>query len=173
MRENIQRRVTTGAEIDAQRQAYDVIVVGAGWSGLLACKYCVAEGLRTLVLEGRDSIGGVWAFTPDRRVGGVMKTTETTSSRCLTEISDFPMPADYPNFPSNEQIRAYLEAYCARFGLTEHIRFGQRVMRVAKRGDLWEVATCDGNRRLARRVVVSSGLHQFPNDVSGDERFRG
>ena len=180
MQASVQRSVT-GVEMDTQhrahdlppREIYDVIVIGAGWSGLMACKYCLAEGLRTLVLEGRDSIGGVWAFTPDQRIGGVMKTTETTSSRCLTEISDFPMPADYPSFPSNEQVKAYLEAYCERFGLTEHIRFGQRVMRVAKRGDLWEVATCDGNRRLARRVVVSSGLHQFPNDVSGDERFRG
>src|SRR5919198_4888561 len=169
MQGSVQRSVT-GAEMDP---TYDVIVIGAGWSGLTACKYCLAEGLRTLVLESRDSIGGVWTFTPDQRVGGVMKTTETTSSRCHTEMSDFPMPADYPNFPSNVHIRAYLEAYCARFGLAEHIRFGHPVSRVAKRGDLWEVTTSDGDRRLARHVAVCSGLHQFPNDVSGDERFRG
>jgi cation diffusion facilitator CzcD-associated flavoprotein CzcO len=82
MRENIQRSATS-AEMGTRRQAYDVIVIGAGWSGLMACKYCVAEGLRTVALESRDSIGGVWTFTPDQRVGGVMKTTETTSSRCL------------------------------------------------------------------------------------------
>src|ERR1043166_4700901 len=119
MRPNVQRRVTTGLEKGTRHQAYDVIVIGAGWSGLMACKYCLAEGLRTLVLESRDSIGGVWTFTSDQRVGGVTKTTETTSSRCITEISDFPMPADYPSFPSNEQIKAYLDAYCARFALTE------------------------------------------------------
>ena len=180
MQRNVQRSAT-GAEMDtrgqahdpAPRQAYDVIVIGAGWSGLMACKYCLAEGSSTLVLEGRDSIGGVWAFTPDPRVGGVMKTTETTSSRCLTEISDFPMPADYPSFPSNQQIAAYLEAYCDRFSLTEHIRFRQRVTRVAKLGDLWEVTTSDGSRQRARHVIVCSGLHQFPNDMSGDERFAG
>jgi cation diffusion facilitator CzcD-associated flavoprotein CzcO len=77
---------------------FDVIVVGAGWSGLMACKYSLGEGLKTLVLEGRDSIGGVWSFTRDRRYGGVMTTTETTSSRCITEISDFPMPESYPEF---------------------------------------------------------------------------
>ena len=69
MRDDVQRSVT-GAEIAAQHQTHDVIVIGAGWSGLMACKYCVAEGLRTLVLEGRDSFGGVWTFTPDQRVGG-------------------------------------------------------------------------------------------------------
>jgi dimethylaniline monooxygenase (N-oxide forming) len=169
MQGNVQMNAT-GAKMGT---AYDVIVIGAGWSGLMACKYCLAEGLRTLVLESRNSIGGVWAFTPDQQVGGVMKTTETTSSRCLTEMSDFPMPADYPSFPSNEQIKAYLEAYCARFSLTEHIRFKQRVTRVAKRGDLWQVTTSDGSQWLARNVIVSSGLHQQPNDVSADERFRG
>jgi phytoene dehydrogenase-like protein len=50
----------------------DVIVLGAGWSGLLACKYCCDEGLKTRVLESRDTIGGVWAFTPAKQFGGVM-----------------------------------------------------------------------------------------------------
>src|SRR5439155_481873 len=87
MQENV-LTCATGAEMGAP---YDVIVIGAGWSGLMASKYCIAQGLRTLALESRDSIGGVWTFTIDPRVGGVMKTTETTSSRCITEISDFPM----------------------------------------------------------------------------------
>ena len=173
MQANVQANVKAKATGAEKSTAYDVIVIGAGWSGLMACKYCLAEGLRTLVLESRDSIGGVWAFTPDQRFGGVMKTTETTSSRCLTEISDFPMSADYPSFPSNEQIKAYLDAYCARFSLTEHIRFKQRITRAAKRGDLWQVTTSDGSQWLARNVIVSSGLHQQPNGVSGDERFRG
>ena len=160
------------ATMNTQHDVYDVIVIGAGWSGLMATKYCLEAGLRTVALESRDSIGGVWAYTDDRRYGGVMKTTRTTSSRCVTEMSDFPMPADYPLFPSHDQIRAYLEAYCARFSLTEHIRFNQRVTRVAKRGDLWEVSTADGSQWLGRGVIVSSGLHQYPNDVSGDERFR-
>jgi hypothetical protein len=167
----------TGAEsentMNSSHQAYDVIIVGGGWSGLLACKYCVAEGLRTIVLESRDSIGGVWKYTDDQRVGGAMKTTRTTSSICVTEMSDFPMPADYPPFPSHEQIRAYLEAYCARFSLAEHIRFNQTVTRLSKRDTLWQITTADGSQWIAARVIICSGLHQSPNDVSGDERFRG
>ncbi|MGC2199535.1 MAG: hypothetical protein WA633_05220 [Stellaceae bacterium] len=30
---------------------FDVIILGAGWSGLMACKYCVGEGLKTLILD--------------------------------------------------------------------------------------------------------------------------
>jgi dimethylaniline monooxygenase (N-oxide forming) len=169
-------RGAPGRSIDqspARPRVYDVIVIGGGWSGLLAAKYCLAEGLKTVVLEGRDSIGGVWSYTDDQRVGGVMKTTRTTSSKCVTEMSDFPMPEDYPPFPSYEQIQAYLKAYCARFSLTEHLRFNQRVTGLSKQGGLWRVTTSDGSRWFAYGVIVSSGLHQSPNDVSGDGRFRG
>ena len=56
--------------MNTQHDVYDVIVIGAGWSGLMATKYCLAEGLRTVALESRDSIGGVWAYTDARQYGG-------------------------------------------------------------------------------------------------------
>jgi dimethylaniline monooxygenase (N-oxide forming) len=158
---------------NSRSKPYDVVIVGAGWAGLMACKYCLAEGLRTIVLERRDRVGGVWAYSDDPQYGGVMKTTSTTSSRCITEISDFPMPADYPPFPTHSQINTYLEAYCARFSLTEHLRFNQCVIRISKHGGLWQITTFDGNRWSASHVIVCSGVHQQPNDVSGDERFSG
>jgi dimethylaniline monooxygenase (N-oxide forming) len=150
---------------------FDVIILGAGWSGLMACKYCLGEGLRPLVLEGRDSIGGVWAFTSDCRFGGVMTTTETTSSRCITELSDFPMPETYPDFPSHAEILAYLNAYCANFDLEGHIRFNQEVRDVRKVADVWHVACANGSSYRAKNLMVSSGVHQHPNDVAGNVRF--
>jgi dimethylaniline monooxygenase (N-oxide forming) / hypotaurine monooxygenase len=149
----------------------DVIIIGAGWSGLLTCKYCLAEGLKTLVLESRDHIGGVWAYTTDQSFGGVMKNTEMTSSRCITEISDFPMPVTYPDFPSHEEILAYLKSYCAHFHLEEHIRFGCNVIKVKKNGAGWQITCVDGSMYLAKSLIVSSGVHRYPNEVSGDLRF--
>jgi dimethylaniline monooxygenase (N-oxide forming) / hypotaurine monooxygenase len=150
---------------------FDVIIIGAGWSGVMACKYCFAERLKPLVLEGRDSIGGVWAFTQDGRYGGVMTTTETTSSRCVTEISDFPMPGTYPEFPSHVQILEYLKAYSDRFDLNRHIRLNHRVESASKVGDVWQVTCANGEKFRSKSLLVSSGVHQHPNDVSGDAPF--
>jgi dimethylaniline monooxygenase (N-oxide forming) len=152
--------------------SFDVVILGAGWSGLMACKYSLAEGLTTAVLESRDTIGGVWAFTDSATCGSVMTTTETTSSRCVTEISDFPMPDDYPEFPSHRQILEYLESYCARFDLRRHIRLNQQVNSVKKAGDFWHISCTDGSVFCARNIVICSGVHQCPNEVSGDDRFR-
>ena len=149
----------------------DVIIFGAGWSGLLACKYCLSEGLKVLVLERRASIGGVWAFTEDGTYGGVMRTTETTSSRCVTEMSDFPMPETYPEFPTHVQILAYLKSYCDRFDLERHIRLEHQVDSARKIGEVWQVSCTNGAKFHAKRLIVASGVHQHINDVSADTRF--
>ncbi|MCG2623069.1 FAD-dependent oxidoreductase [Arthrobacter sp. I2-34] len=41
-----------------RKNEYDVIVVGAGFAGLTAARDLTAQGLRVLVLEGRDRLGG-------------------------------------------------------------------------------------------------------------------
>ncbi len=167
-----EQRVDLDARSDKADTDYDIVIIGAGWSGLLASKYCLDEGLKTVVLECRDGIGGVWRYTDDQRFGGVMETTRTTSSRCITEISDFPMPEDYPEFPSHRQINAYLESYCAQFSLTEHIALNQEVERVTKNGELWQIDTSSGSVFSAKHLIVTSGVHRHINDLVEDERFR-
>lgn len=150
---------------------YDVLILGAGWSGLMACKYATSAGLHTLVLEKRETIGGVWAYTDDTACGGVMKSTVTTSSRCITEMSDFPMPEASPDFLHHTQVLSYLREYAARFGLLPHIRLGVDVTRAVKRDDTWHVETRGGQTYSSRHLVVATGVHQQPADVSGDARF--
>ncbi len=148
----------------------DVIVIGAGWSGLLACKFCLEENLTVRVLEKRDCFGGVWNYTPDSDISTVMTTTCTTSSSTWTEMSDFPMPEAIGEFPYHTDILAYLRSYVQHFELAPHVTFNAAVSQALQTKDEntgetgWIISTEAGASYAAKYLIVCSGLNQKPND---------
>ena len=100
---------------------HDVTIIGAGWSGLMACKYMREFGLSVATLEKRSEIGGLWCFSEDPNIVTVMQTTKTTSSSSVTEMSDFPMPEEIAD------VLAYLKSYFDEFKLWPHIRLDHGV----------------------------------------------
>ena len=133
-----------------------VCVIGAGFAGLGAAKALRDAGIAYDQLEATDHIGGNWAH-------GVYDSTHIISSRDTTGYSDFPMPAEYPDFPSKAQMLAYLEAFAEEFGLREGIELETRVERVEPLGpkglDGWRVTLEDGEERDYEAVVVANGHH--------------
>jgi cation diffusion facilitator CzcD-associated flavoprotein CzcO len=111
-------------------QHYDVIIVGAGLSGIAAAYYlqreCPARSFT--ILEARSSIGGTWDLF---RYPGV----RSDSDMYTLGYSFFPWPnaqaiADGPT------IRDYLHTTAQTYGLDRAIRFQQRVRHAA-----WSSAT--------------------------------
>lgn len=141
----------------------DVIVLGAGWSGLLACKYMLEEGLTVLALEKRSDVGGLWCYTADSDVITVMLGTKATSSSSVTEMSDFPMPKEIGQFPKHEDVLKYLKSYCDAFHLWPHIRLHHCVTKVTKDGELWRVKCKNGRRYTSKFLIVCTGSVQKPN----------
>jgi dimethylaniline monooxygenase (N-oxide forming) len=154
-------------------ESFDVVIIGGGWSGLLMLKHALEEGLRAVLLEAREGTGGVWRFSEDPALVTVMKTTETTSSTCFTEMGDFPMPKDR-EFLRHDEVLAYLNRYIEQFDLAPHIRSGQRVERCEKvdDGTRWKVTTQRGTFYGAN-LAVCSGVHQKRNTSVEEELFRG
>ena len=142
---------------------HDVTVIGAGWSGIVACKYMLEEGLSVVALEKREDIGGVWLYSDDPNITTVMQSTRTTSSSTVTEMSDFPMPEEIGMFPHQRDIWNYLHSYAETFNLMPHIKLNTEVETVEKRGETWHVSCSNGDVFTSKYLVVASGEHQYPN----------
>lgn len=144
-----------------------VCVIGAGPCGLTAVKNLLAAGISDVVCyEEASAIGGNWVYddAPDRR--SVYRATRLISSKHLSEFEDFPMPADYPDFPSHRQMLDYFKSYAERFGVIAKVVLNVRV-ESAKRlsGGRWSVtiASRDGSRVEAfDHLIVCSGHHREP-----------
>lgn len=152
----------------------DVVIIGAGLSGLLACKYMKAAGLSSIVFESTDDIGGVWKYRETSNgKGGVTISTVSTSSKTVNEFSDFPMPEDYPPFQKHTQVFQYLNDYVDHFELRDLIRLNHEIVRVSRLEDGWETEDGEGKVYRSKYMIVSSGMHQYPNKTyEADERFQ-
>ena len=142
---------------------HDVTVIGAGWSGLAACKYMKEEGLSVVCIERKEDIGGVWIYSDDPNIPTVMKTTRCTSSSTVTEMSDFPMPTEYGTFPHHEAILQYLHDYADKFNLMPHIQLSTEVRAVEKEGETWKTTCSNGTTYTSKHLVVATGVVQKPN----------
>ena len=105
----------------------DVAIIGLGVSGLAATKAFLQKGHNVIAFESSLSLGGVW--NPDRSYPGV----KTQSSKDLYRFTDFPMPDSYPEWPSGEQVLAYLNDYADKFNLRKMFRFGMKVVKMEPR----------------------------------------
>ena len=141
----------------------DVIIIGAGWSGLLSCKYALEEKLSVRVLEKREDIGGVWTFSEDRNVTTVMRNSTTSSSSTVTEISDFPMPESIGEFPKHWDINQYLNDFADKHKLRRYIHFNTTVKRMYKINEVWNIETENHKEYRSKNVIVCSGVHQKAN----------
>ena len=126
-------------------------VIGAGPLGLGMARAFKQYGIPYDQFEADEDIGGNWLH-------GVYSTTHTISSRRVTQYSEYPMPADYPDYPSRHQMLAYLKDYALHFGLRENISFNAKVVMAKPRPDsLWDVTLASGETRVYKGIVVANG----------------
>lgn len=97
-------------------------VIGGGAAGMSALVQLRQAGFEVDCFEKSDRVGGHWQHDYD--------ALHLITSRDMTHFEGFPMPENYPHFPSRKQVVEYLEAYAREHGLYEIIRFNTAVERV-------------------------------------------
>lgn len=137
-----------------------IAVIGAGACGLVAAKKLLDQELVPTVFERGDEVGGNWRYGAPG--SSVYRSTHLISSKRLTELRDFPMPAQWPPYLRHDQALEYLRRYAERFDLRRHIRFGVEVIRCEREEDgRWRIETSDGMESF-EALVVASGHHRDP-----------
>lgn len=152
-----------------------VAVLGAGSSGLVAARQFRAAGFAVRIFEREHDLGGNWNYATG--AARVYRSTHTISSKPGTEYPDFPMPAEFPDYPHHSQILGYLRGYAAHFGLVPLIEFRTEVERVepVHDGDArtrWRV-TAGGRAAEFDVLVVANGHNWVPKHPTYPGRFTG
>ena len=152
----------------------DVVVVGAGFAGLYMLHRLRGLGVRAVVFEAGDDVGGTWYWNryPGARVDVECVNYSFSFSSELEQ--DYPWGERYAPQP---EILKYARHVADRFNLRRDIRFGARVTaaRYDEPSTTWRVQTNRGDDVTARHVVMATGClsaSKMP-EIPGTETFRG
>jgi len=160
-------RVTPPSELD-------VLVVGAGFSGLYSLHRLRTLGRSVHVVEADDDLGGVWY------------RNRYPGARCDIESVDYCYSFDdsivqewtwTERYPAQPEILRYINFVAERLDLRPGISFETPVtaMHWDEEAACWRVTTGQGDRIAARHVIMASGQlskPQFPA-IEGIEEFAG
>ena len=153
---------------------FDAIVIGAGFSGLYALHRLRELGLRAVVIERADEVGGTWLFN---RYPGARCDIESIeySYSFSDEIQQEWVWTE--TMPAQPEIEAYLNFVADRLDLRRDIRFNTNVVSMAFDEDdtTWTVKTEAGESFTAPFVVAAAGILSAPLEphIEGMDTFAG
>lgn len=151
-----------------------VCIIGAGSSGIAACKVLKQRGIPFICYEAGSKVGGNWRYLNDNGMSAAYKSLHINTSKTMMAYSDFPMPESYPDFPNHFLIADYFDSYVKHFGFGDGIVFNCKVTELTRTADgLWEVATEKGTREKFKTVIVANGHHWDPKRATFPGAFNG
>jgi putative flavoprotein involved in K+ transport len=133
------------------RADHEVVVIGAGQAGLATGHYLARQGRRFIILERGDSIAPAWRERWD--------SLKLFTPRGYSGLPGLPFPGDPDDYPTRDEVIAYLESYADEFDLP--IELNSNVRRLSREDGRF-VLELDGRTIAADQVVVATGPFQTP-----------
>ncbi len=158
--------------MDVKSNTDKVCIIGAGSSGLAAARTFSERRIPFDCLEREGDIGGLWNEATN--TGVVYDTTYLVSSRKYTGFEDYPIPDEYPTYPSHRETLAYLRAYAMNFGILDRIELNATVEHAERVKEGWRVKVAGEARpRFYRALVIANGHHHVPRTPKMPGTFTG
>ena len=164
----------TNASDSDQQAEVDVLVVGAGVTGLYQLYRALEVGFTVKVLEAGAGVGGTWYWNryPEARFDsesysyGFLFSEELWQEWKWSEM-----------YAAQPEIERYFNFVVDRFDLRRHIAFNAKVTAVEfdEQTGIYTVRTENGDTHRARNVVAASGNLSVPfiPAIKGRETFAG
>lgn len=156
------------------RREYDVVVIGAGFSGLYATHRLSAAGYNVHAFETADGVGGVWNWNgyPGARTDSLHETYQFSFDK------DFATSWKYSDIhPAQPEVLGYLNTFADHFALRELYSFNTKVEKAwyDEESNRWNFDTDTGETATAKYFVTGLGLVSAPliPNTAGFENFSG
>ena len=150
--------------------AFEVAIVGAGMSGLLAGHRLRQAGIAFTIYEKNDDVGGTWY--ENRYPGCRVDNPNHNYSYSFAQRHDWPF-----HFSPQPVLHRYFVECCDQFGLRPSIRFGTEVVSAEwSEDDLrWTLQLSTGEKVRVNAVISAVGQLNRPSypDIPGRESFAG
>jgi cyclohexanone monooxygenase len=155
-------------------EAYDAVVVGAGFAGMYMLHRLRGIGLSVRVYEQGSGVGGTWYWNryPGARCDVESMQYSYSFSDELQQEWDWS-----ERYAPQPEILRYANHVADRFNLRSEIQFNTRVDQAVfdESANTWSVATSDGKTVTAKFVVLATGCLSNARvpDIKGLDRFKG
>ncbi|MSO78588.1 MAG: NAD(P)/FAD-dependent oxidoreductase [Acidimicrobiia bacterium] len=152
----------------------DVLVVGAGISGIYQLYRALEEGFTAQLIEAGSGVGGTWYWN---RYPGAQFDSESYTYAYLFSEELFDEWEWHELFAHQPEIERYLNHVVDKFDLRRHIQFNARVTSAVydEASGTWDVTDGNGTPIRARFLVAATGVLSIPffPEVPGRDNFRG
>ena len=152
----------------------EVLIVGAGITGIYKLHRAREEGFSALLLEAGDGVGGCWFWN---RYPGCRFDSESYTYGYLFSEELFDEWEWSEHFAGQPETERYLNHVVDKFDLRRDMRFGTRVIGASfdEADGTWTVTTDDGNETRCRFMIAATGVLSVPYtpDIEGRDSFRG
>lgn len=152
---------------------HQVVVIGAGPSGVAAALSLRDRGLRPVLVDRADHVGSSWKARYDR--------LKLNTGRRTSHMPNRPYPKGTGMFPTRDEVVEHLDRHAHEDGI--QLMLGTTVNRLDRHAEGWALSTSSGEL-TARQVVVATGyehspripewpgMADFPGEISHSSKYR-